>query len=109
MKTQQLHLVLNAIWLVVAGANRYFPASAPWDLRKTDPDRMATVLWTTAEVTRQVAILAQPFVPEGAAKLLDLLAIPETERNFKALGSLGRLRAGAPLPGPAPIFPRFVE
>ncbi|HEX5778773.1 MAG TPA: methionine--tRNA ligase [Xanthobacteraceae bacterium] len=109
MQTQQLHSALNVIWSVVADANRYFAASAPWELRKTDPVRMATVLWTTAEVTRQVAILAQPFVPEGAGKLLDLLAIPSEARNFEGLGAAGRLKAGTPLPPPAPVFPRFVE
>jgi methionyl-tRNA synthetase len=109
MKTQQLHVALNAIWSVVADANRYFAASAPWELRKNDPARMATVLWTTAEVTRQVAILAQPFVPDGANKLLDLLAIPADARSFAALGATGRLKAGTPLPPPAPVFPRFVE
>jgi len=109
MKTQQIHVALNAIWSVVADANRYFAAAAPWELRKTDPARMATVLWTTAEVTRQVAILTQPFVPEGAAKLLDLLAIPAGQRDFKSLGTAGRLAAGTPLPAPAPVFPRFLE
>ena len=37
MKTQQLHQVLNAVWAVVADANRYFAAEAPWALAKTDP------------------------------------------------------------------------
>ncbi len=30
MKTQQLHQVLNAVWAVVADANRYFAGEAPW-------------------------------------------------------------------------------
>src|SRR4030065_562456 len=34
---QQTHHALNAIWAVVADANRYFAASEPWALRKTDP------------------------------------------------------------------------
>ena len=109
MKTQQLHLVLNAVWLVVAEANRYFAAAAPWELRKSDPARMNTVLWVTAEVVRQVAILAQAFVPAGAEKLLDLLAIPAEARDFKALGKGGRIKAGTSLPSPVPVFPRFVE
>ncbi|HLL27656.1 MAG TPA: methionine--tRNA ligase [Xanthobacteraceae bacterium] len=109
MKTQQLHQALNAIWSVVAEANRYFAGEAPWDLRKTDPARFATVLWTTAEVTRQISILAQPFVPAGAAKLLDLLAIPASARDFKFLGKAGRLKAGTALPAPQPVFPRYVE
>ncbi len=109
MKTQQVHLVLSAIWTVVADANRYFAASAPWELRKTDPAKMATVLWTTAEVLRQIAILAQPFVPAGAAKLLDILSVSNDARSFAHLGEAGRLKAGTSLPAPQPIFPRYVE
>ncbi|HWK00917.1 MAG TPA: methionine--tRNA ligase [Xanthobacteraceae bacterium] len=109
MATQQLHIALNAIWSVVAEANRYFAGEAPWELRKKDPARFATVLWTTEEVVRQVAILAQPFIPAGAAKLLDLLAVPADARSFKSLGETGRLKAGTELPAPSGVFPRFVE
>jgi methionyl-tRNA synthetase len=109
MKTQQLHQVLNAVWAVVADANRYFAGEAPWALAKTDPARQGTVLYVTAEVIRQVAILAQPFVPESAAKLLDLLGIPAAERDFSWLGGGHRLAAGVTLPPPAPVFPRYVE
>ncbi len=109
METQQLHQALAVVWAVVAEANRYFAAAAPWELAKNDPARQATVLWTTAEVTRQVAILAQPFVPAGAARLLDLLAVPVEKRTFAFLGDKGRLKPGTPLPAPAPVFPRYVE
>ena len=109
MKTQQLHQVLNAVWAVVADANRYFAGEAPWALAKTDPVRQGTVLYVTAEVIRQVAILAQPFMPQSAAKLLDLLAIPADERQFEALGSGRRIAPGSTLPPPAPVFPRYVE
>jgi methionyl-tRNA synthetase len=108
MKTQQLHQVLNAVWAVVADANRYFASQAPWALAKTDPKRQGTVLYVTAEVIRQVAILAQPFMPTSAGKLLDILAIPAGERNFSALAGK-RIKAGAQLPPPTPVFPRYVE
>ncbi|MFK8251241.1 methionine--tRNA ligase [Ancylobacter terrae] len=109
MTTQQIHQALAAVWAVVADANRYFAASAPWELRKSAPERFGTVLWTTAEVIRQIAILAQPFIPGGAAKLLDLLAVPAERRDFAALGDAGRLDGGTPLPAPAGVFPRYVE
>ena len=109
MTTQQLHQVLNHVWSVVADANRYFAGEAPWALAKTDPQRQGTVLYVTAEVIRQVAILAQPVMPESAAKLLDLLALPATERNFSALGNKHRIAAGSKLPPPSPVFPRYVE
>jgi methionyl-tRNA synthetase len=109
MKTQQLHVVLNQIWAVVADANRYFAGEAPWALAKTDPARMGTVLYVTAEVLRQIAILAQPFMPPSAGKFLDLLAVPANERDFSRLGEPHRLARGVQLPAPAPVFPRFVE
>jgi len=109
MATQQLHQVLNAVWAVVAEANRYFAGEAPWALAKTDPARQATVLYVTAEVLRQIAILAQPFVPRSAEKLLDLLAVPADERSFVFLGGKHRIAAGAKLPAPAPVFPRYIE
>jgi methionyl-tRNA synthetase len=109
MKTQQLHQVLSAVWAVVADANRYFAGEAPWALAKTDPAKQATVLYTTAEVIRQVAILAQPFIPASAAKLLDILAVPADQRSFAHLGEKHRLAPGAPLPPPTPVFPRYIE
>jgi methionyl-tRNA synthetase len=110
MKTQQLHQVLNTVWAVVAEANRYFAGEAPWALAKSDPTRQGTVLYVTAEVLRQVAILCQPFMPASAAKLLDSLGIPAGERQFDRLGSAGtRIAAGGVLPPPAPVFPRYVE
>src|SRR4051794_21729349 len=109
MKTQQLHQILNGVWAVIADANRYFAGEAPWALAKTDPVRQGTVLYVTAEVIRQVAILAQPFMPTAAAKLLDLLGVPAGERQFAALDSGRRLAVGVSLPAPSPVFPRYVE
>jgi methionyl-tRNA synthetase len=109
MRTQQLHQVLGTVWAVVAEANRYFAGAAPWALARTDPARQRTVLYVTAEVIRQVAILAQPFMPGSAAKLLDLLAIPAGEREFSELGGHHRISPGSNLPVPTAVFPRYVD
>jgi methionyl-tRNA synthetase len=109
MKIQALHQALNTIWAVVADANRYFANEAPWAVAKTDPKRQGTILYVTAEVLRQITILAQPFVPSSAAKLLDLLGIKADERTFDALNGVNRIEAGMTLPPPAPVFPRFVD
>ncbi|MDO9412890.1 MAG: methionine--tRNA ligase, partial [Pseudolabrys sp.] len=109
MKTQQLHQVLNAVWSVVADANRYFASEQPWAKAKTDPARQGTILYVTAEVIRQVAILAQPVMPTSTGKLLDLLAVSADERGFDALGAGQRLPHGRQLPAPQGVFPRYVE
>ena len=109
MATQQIHQWLNTVWAVVAEANRYFAGEAPWALAKTDPPRQRTVLYVTAEVVRQIAILTQPVMPEASAKLLDSLGIPAAARDFAHLGGAVRITAGAKLPAPVGIFPRYVE
>ena len=110
MATQQIHQWLNAVWAVVAEANRYFAGEAPWALAKTDPARQETVLYVTAEVVRQIAILTQPVMPAASAKLLDSLGIPAGEaRMFAALGERDRIAPGTALPPPVGVFPRYVE
>jgi methionyl-tRNA synthetase len=109
MATQQIHHWLNAVWAVVAEANRYFAGEAPWALAKTDPARQKTVLYVTAEVVRQIAILAQPAMPTASGLLLDSLGIPAGERNFAMLGGAKRIAPGSTLPAPTPAFPRYIE
>ncbi|HEV8680071.1 MAG TPA: methionine--tRNA ligase [Stellaceae bacterium] len=104
---QAFHLALDAVWRVVAEANRYVDEQAPWALRRADPARMRTVLHTLAETLRHLGILVQPFVPGAAAMLLDQLAVPAEARHFADLAE--QLPPGRPLPAPRGIFPRFVE
>ena len=100
-----MHLALEAIWSVLGAANRYFSSQEPWVLRKSDPDRFSTVLYTTLEVVRIAALLSQPVMPETMAELLDLLGQPEDDRAFTATAT--RLVAGTPLPAPSGVFPRY--
>lgn len=104
---QSFNKALDALWQVVGDANRYVDEQAPWTLRKTDPARMATVLYTLCEALRRVAILLQPFMPGSMGKLLDQLAVPADARDFSALGRA--LTPGTALPAPSGIFPRFIE
>ena len=109
LKDFALHQVLADLWTVVGAANRYFAAEEPWLKRKTEPARMDTVLWVTAEVLRVIALLAQPFMPRSMADLLDLLGVAPSRRDFSAATAEARLEPGTPLPAPRAIFPRYVE
>ena len=110
MATQQIHQWLNTVWSVIAEGDRYFAGEAPWALAKTDPVRQQTVLYVTAEVIRQIAILTQPVMPQAAAKMLDSLGIPHGEaRMFSALGGTTRIALGTMLPAPQAVFPRYIE
>ena len=105
---QDFHGALEATWKVLGDTNAYFAEQAPWVLRKTDVERMNTVLYVTLEVLRIVAILIQPVMPGSAAKLLTVLGQDDdAARQFSAIAS--PLVPGTPLPAPTPIFPKYEE
>ncbi|MCH1541667.1 MAG: methionine--tRNA ligase [Alphaproteobacteria bacterium] len=107
MAGHELHNYLSLVMEAVSEANRYFAAEAPWSLKKENPARMGTVLYVTAELVRQAAILLQPVIPAGAGRLLDLLEVDAAKRDFSALGPNNRLQGGTPLPKPEGVFPRL--
>jgi methionyl-tRNA synthetase len=107
MDRQAVTKYLDAVWAVVADANRYFAGEEPWAKKKTDLKRMETILYVTAEVVRQIAILAAPVMPHSAEKLLDLLGQGGKAPTFEQLGETGRLAPGTVLPEPAGVFPRY--
>ncbi|MBY6414609.1 methionine--tRNA ligase [Rhodococcus sp. BP-252] len=100
---QALHSALEAIWSVLGETNRYFSQQEPWVLRKTDPARMATVLYVTLEVLRIVGILVQPVMPGSAAKILEQLGNPA--HQFSDIAT--RIVPGEALPAPSPVFPKY--
>ncbi len=106
---QAMHLALEAIWLMLGAANRYFSAQEPWVLRKSDSEadqtRFSTVLYTTCEAVRIAALLVAPVMPESSGKLLDLLGQAPEQRSFAAIAT--RLEPGTSLPAPTGVFPRY--
>jgi len=105
MEKQAFHAAFTAIFAQAAEADTYISVQEPWKLRKTDPERMKTVLYVLAETIRQLAILVQPIMPDAADKLLDQLCV--TERGFEHLGERGRLASGTKIPKPEGVFPRL--
>src|ERR1700744_2063090 len=106
---QAMHLGLEAIWLMLGAANRYFSAQQPWVLRKSESEadqaRFRTALYVTCEVVRVAALLIQPVMPDSAGKLLHLLGQRQEQRSFAAIGE--RLEPGTALPAPTGVFPRY--
>ncbi|MEX1147176.1 MAG: methionine--tRNA ligase [Sphingomonadales bacterium] len=109
MDEQEIHTALEAIWRVVSDCNGYFAGQEPWALKKSDPARMGTVLYVTAEVVRNVAILVQPVMPDSGGRLLDFLGVSADARDLAHIGANGALVAGAALPKPEGVFPRIIE
>lgn len=110
MSEQAIQQYVTHMIEMVWDANKYIDEMAPWALKKTDPDRMATVLYVIMEVLRHVAILYQPVIPTSANKILDLLSVPEDQRAFEHIVAEGdeyKIQPGAPISKPQGVFPRL--
>ena len=107
-----IHRALEVIWALVADANRYFAGEEPWAHKKTNTKRMETILYVTAEVTRRIAILVQPVMPDSAGRLLDQLGVGKEDGprrrfaiRFQRAPRRTRRRTGRPL-SPSTSAPR---
>ncbi len=69
----------RAIW---AAGNEYLTRAEPWVKYKTDVDAAAVGVRTGLNLVALFGILAQPFIPTAAAKILDALGIPEESRKM---------------------------
>ena len=109
MEQQLCHRALEDIWVLVRAANSYVDHQAPWGLKKSDPERMNTVLYVLAESLRHTGILIQPFMPNSADKLLEQLGVPDDERDFSHLNKSSCLVPGKTISQPEGIFPRILN
>jgi methionyl-tRNA synthetase len=107
MDGQLVHEAAGAIIAALSSANNYFAAQEPWALKKTDLARMGTVLYTTADTVRRLAIPMLAFVPASAAALLDQLGVPADERLLSHAQTPNLLRVGTDLPVPHGVFARL--
>lgn len=75
-------------WIqAVFACNAYVDTQAPWALKKTDTERMETVLATLFICIAQLAVAVLPVIPTSATKLLDQMGIPADVRTFATIGS----------------------
>lgn len=106
--TQSLDKYVQHMVSMVWDANKYIDSQAPWVLKKTDTERMNTVLYVLMEVMRHIAILYQPLMPTSSNVILDQLSVPKEERSFEHLGKEEcKIVFGQGVEKPTAVFPRF--
>ena len=105
MQNYQITNALEELWKIIGKSNTYIDEQAPWTLKKTDLDRMNTVLYVLCMIIKNVSLIAVNFIPIGANKILDQLSIPEDKRKYKNFDD--GLIAGTKLLKPEGVFPRL--
>ena len=96
---------LEEIWKMVKKCNSYIDSQAPWELKKTNLNRMNTVLYVLISLIKKISFLTQSFIPEGSNKILNILSIPDKERGHDFYDK--QIKPGQIILEPKPIYPRI--
>lgn len=72
--------------------NKYLADTEPWKLAKTDMPRVETILNLSLQITANLAIAFEPFLPFSVAKMRNFINMPNLD--WKQLGSVDILPAG---------------
>ena len=73
LERSQFKAGLQEAMRTVAEANKYISDQAPWALKKTDPERMATVLHVALQLVHDANTLLTPYLPDSANKVHAML------------------------------------
>ena len=87
--------------------NKYLADSEPWKLIKTDAERVKTILNIALQITANIAIAIEPFMPFSAAKILNMLACEKF--GWERLGAMDLLAAGHHFGEPSLLFEKIED
>ncbi len=106
----QFSRALEAAWGLVAAVDKYIVENEPWALGdKQDEEsrqRLATVLYTSAEALRIVTALAHPIMPESTVKIWAQMGLGDIKKFDLAQLGWGQLQLGTKLGEVQAVFPR---
>ena len=100
---------LEAILDLVRSGNKYIDSSEPWKLAKQAncKERLATVLYTSAELLRIVSVLLDSIMPWKMERLRQDLGLAKERPSFSEAERWGGIEAGSSLAPASPLFPRI--
>ena len=87
--------------------NKYLADTEPWKLAKTDMARVATIMNMALQITANLAIAFEPFLPFSSKKLRGMLNMPEVD--WSKLGGIDILAAGSKVEKPELLFEKIED
>ena len=87
--------------------NKYLADTEPWKLAKTDMERVATIMNVALQITANLAIAFEPFLPFSAEKLRKMLNLAAAD--WSKLGSIDILAAGSHIEKPELLFEKMED
>ena len=87
--------------------NKYIADCEPWKVIKTDPERVKTIINLSLQLTANLAIAFEPFLPFSSKKLYGMLNVEAL--GWENLGSTELLKPGHQLAKPELLFEKIED
>jgi methionyl-tRNA synthetase len=87
--------------------NKYLADTEPWKVIKTDPERVQTILNIALQITANLAILMEPFLPFSMEKLRTIINL--SDGSWDSLGSHDLLKPGHQVQQPELMFEKIED
>ena len=87
--------------------NKYIADSEPWKVVKTDPERVKAIIYISLQLTANLAIAFEPFLPFSSERLRTMIDMPEF--SWEDLGKTDLLAPGKRLPKPELLFTKVED
>lgn len=87
--------------------NKYIADSEPWKVIKTDPERVKTVIFVSLQLTANLSIAFEPFLPMSSKALRGMIGLDDF--SWDQLGKMDILPAGKQLGEPALLFEKIED
>jgi len=109
MENLDFAAALDAIWGILRDSNRYIDDTKPWELAKSDTEKLEKVIYTLLERLRHVAWMLAPITPEVAQNICVQLGRPDEfkEVPYDDAKTWGGMRENATIAKGEPLFPRL--
>ena len=85
MDKQNLNEYIKTVVRYSFDANKYFNDSEPWSIKKKDPERMKSILFTILEQIKNLSILLNPIIPIATGKVLTSMNLSIDDISIKSI------------------------
>ena len=107
MNMQDLNTYIKKVINFSFEANKYFNDSEPWAVKKKDPIRMKTIIYTIMEQIKDISILLSPIMPIATSKILDSMNIDIKFRNIECIKNTNMFNFELELKKPGILFKKI--
>ena len=87
--------------------NKYLADTEPWKVVKSDPERVKTILNIALQITANITVAIEPFMPFSAEKILKMLNLGKF--SWDDLGSMSLVAAGHTIGRPELLFEKIED